>query len=115
MTPLDALDEEHQGFAGFALGAPADGSAAATTDVLDVVGGLLDGVGGVVAAVQDQHVLLASGDVQLALVEEAQIAGVQPAVDQGLCGEFRLAQVLLHQAGTAGPDDAVANLDLKAW
>ena len=44
-----------------------------------------------VEAARDDHVLLAVGDVQVALgVDVADVAGVQPAVDDGLGGLVRL-------------------------
>ncbi|MNL53410.1 hypothetical protein D3C87_1766540 [compost metagenome] len=85
---------------------------------------LLDFAGVHVEAAGNDHVLLAVGQVQVAFgVDVADVAGVQPAVDEGFGGLVRLLVVALHDqvaahadlaGGTAWQDPLVIVHDLHA-
>jgi len=53
-----------------------------------------------VHAAQDDQILCAARNEQLATVHEAEIARVQPAVDQRLPGRGRVSEVPLHHGGS---------------
>ena len=59
-------------------------------------------LGGIdVLAAGDHHVLLAVDDPEIAvLVEPADVAGAEPAVEEGLAGGGLIRPVLIHHIGT---------------
>ena len=63
----------------------------------------------VLAFFGDDHVFLAAEELQMASgIEAAEIAGHQPAVDDGFGGEFRLVQVAGHDRFAANRNFADA-------
>ena len=74
----------------------------------------LDILGIQIVAAHDDQVLDPAGDIELARVHKAQIAGSQPAdaglLDEGLCAFLRLIPVTLSHARTTEPDFAQAAL-----
>src|SRR5436190_23178646 len=71
----------------------------------------------VLAARGDDDVLLAAGDLHVALgIDLADVAGVKPPVDQGLRRRLGVLVVALEDVRAADEDFAVVgDLDLAAW
>src|SRR5262245_31426691 len=69
---------------------------------------VLDLAGGDVLAAADDQILLAAGDEEVAiLVDPSEVAGVQPAVDDGGAGRLFLLVVALHDPSRADADLAL--------
>ncbi len=66
----------------------------------------LEFLGGVVGAAHDDDVLLPSAYIELAIVDEPAVTGVQPAVLQHLIGEVGAPEVAGHDAGARDEDVA---------
>ena len=64
-----------------------------------------------IAAANDDQVLLAAGDVQIAVQQVAQIAGIHPAGHLNLLLRFIVAEIAVHQAGAGNRD--MADLALR--
>ena len=76
---------------------------------------VLDRLGGdELTARRLEQVLFAVGDLEIAVgVDFADVAGVQPTVDQGRCGRLGVLIVALHDVGPADQDlTVVGDLDL---
>ena len=56
-----------------------------------------------VFAVDDDHVLGAANDVNIAVRQISHVAGIQPAIDQTRIGRFLVAEIFFHQRRTSTP------------
>jgi hypothetical protein len=101
---LRALGEHEEVLAVRAVREEARGHDAPCADTLEAVEALLELLGRVVRAPDDDEVLLPPAHVQLAVGDEAEVAGVQPALRQGARGGFGLPEVASHQGRSAGED-----------
>lgn len=98
------FDEEDHPLRGRPLGAIAHGGDAAAPHARDAADRLLDLVGRVVAPPDDQDVLRPSGQEQLAAVEKAEVAGVEPPLPQHPRRRDRLSQVFAEERGSGDED-----------
>src|SRR5882724_1781809 len=98
------LDEEGHLLARRLLGQPArrhDTAGAYSRHPLDRA---LDLLRRMVAAVEEDDVLGPAGEIQLAVQEETQVAGVEPAVAERLGGRLGVIQIAFHERRPGGPD-----------
>ena len=94
------------------LAVDAEGDDVAGPDALDVGDGPLDVLGEDVAAADDDHVLDAAADHQLAAEQVGEVAGPQPPVDEQLRGG--VGPVVVAGRHRGAPDLQLADLALAA-
>ena len=96
------LHQERQLLPVGALRDQPDGDGAAGARAGQPVEGVLELLRSMIRAAQDDHLLGATGDDQLARLDESQIAGVEPSVAERLRRSVRVLEVAEWQMAAAG-------------
>src|SRR5262249_6742979 len=74
----------------------------------------LELLGRVIGAAHDHDVLGATADVELAVAEEAEVAGVEPAAVESGASAGAIAEIFAHDGRATGEDASVAKLEVDA-